>query len=175
MKLAEERSMRKIWIIFALVLCLLGGITGSAAYAYLIDRQEAVNSIHVVENRTHIEEEFERPQDPGPGQVIKKKPCIVNDSVIPVYIRVRVEFSNQKAKEQCQPLEINSSWKAEDDGYYYYQKKLVPGGKTETVFDNIVIKNTVNKEELVPFDILVYEESVQSEGFSSPEDAFGEL
>ena len=167
--------MRKMWMIFISVFCLLAGIAGSVAYAYLIDRQETVNRIHVVENRTHMEEEFEQPHDHGPGQVIKKKPCIVNDSVIPVYIRVRVQFSNRKAEEQCQPLKINSGWKAEEDGYYYYQKTLGPGEKTETIFDNIVIKNTVNKEELVPFDILVYEESVQSEGFSSPEEAFMRL
>ena len=51
-------------------------------YAYLIDRQETVNRIKIVENKTHIEEEFDPPADPGPGSVIKKKPCIVNDSVI---------------------------------------------------------------------------------------------
>ena len=61
------------------------------------------------------------------------------------------------------------------DEYYYYQKKLLPGERTETVFDNIVIKNTVKKEEMVPFDILVYEESVQAEGFPLPEDAFWEM
>ena len=49
------------------------------------------------------------------------------------------------------------------------------GKQLDTVFDNIVIKNTVKKEDLVPFDILVYEESVQSEGFSSPEEAFARL
>ena len=137
-------------------------------YAYLIDRQETVNRIKIVENKTHIEEEFDPPADPGPGSVIKKKPCIVNDSVIPVYVRVRVVFSNLDAQAQCEPLKIK-------DGYYYYQKQLQPGLRTDTVFDNIVIKNTVKKEDLVPFDILVYEESVQSEGFSSPEEAFARL
>ena len=121
-------------------------------YAYLIDRQETVNRIKIVENKTHIEEEFDPPADPGPGSVIKKKPCIVNDSVIPVYVRVRVVFSNLDAQAQFQP-----------------------GQRTDTVFDNIVIKNIVKKEDLVPFDILVYEESVQSEGFSSPEEAFARL
>lgn len=61
------------------------------------------------------------------------------------------------------------------DEYYYYQKKVLPGEKTETVFDNIVIKNTIKKENMIPFDILVYEESVQAEGFLSPEEAFAEL
>ena len=30
-------------------------------YAYLIDRQETVNRIKIVENKTHIEEEFDPP------------------------------------------------------------------------------------------------------------------
>ena len=144
-------------------------------YAYLIDRQDTVNRIKIVENKTHIEEEFDPPTDPGPGSVIKKKPCIVNDSVIPVYVRVRVVFSNLDAQAQCEPLKIKDSWKTGEDGYYYYQKQLQPGQRTDTVFDNIVIKNIVKKEDLVPFDILVYEESVQSEGFSSPEEAFSRL
>lgn len=162
-------------MIFALVCCLTAGITGSVVYAYLIDRKESVNQIRVVENSTHIEEEFDPPQDPQPGQVIKKKPCIVNDSSIPVYIRVKVAFSSGEAEEQCDPLLISSNWKHGKDEYYYYQKKVLPGEKTETVFDNIVIKNTIKKEDIIPFDILVYEESVQAEGFSSPEEAFAEL
>ena len=167
--------MRNKWILFILVFCLVMGISGSMAYAYLIDRKETVNRIRIVENKTHIEEEFEPPSDPGPGDIIKKKPCIVNDSVIPVYVRVRVVFSSFEAQEQCQPLEINPSWKMGEDGYYYYQELLAPKQRTETVFDNIVIKNTVKKEDLVPFDLLVYEESVQGKGFSSPEEAFAAL
>ena len=120
-------------------------------YAYLIDRQETVNRIKIVENKTHIEEEFDPPADPGPGSVIKKKPCIVNDSVIPVYVRVRVVFSNLDAQAQCEPLKIKDSWKTGEDGYYYYQKQLQPGQRTDTVFDNIVIKNIVKKEDLVPY------------------------
>ena len=92
-----------------------------------------------------------------------------------MYIRVKVAFSSGEAQAQCEPLLINSNWKTGKDEYYYYQKKLLPGERTETVFDNIVIKNTVKKEEMVPFDILVYEESVQAEGFPLPEDAFGEM
>ena len=167
--------MRKRWILFVLICCLTAGITGSAVYAYLIDRKETVNQVKAVENSTHIEEDFNPPQDPKPGQVIKKKPCILNDSVIPVYVRVKVAFSSLEAQTQCEPLLINSDWKKGKDEYYYYQKKVLPGEKTKTVFDNIVIKNTVNKDDMVPFDILVYEESVQAKGFSSPEDAFAGL
>lgn len=159
-------------MIFALVCCLAAGVTTSLVYAYLIDRKETVNQIKAVGNNTHIEEEFDPPKDPGPGQVIKKKPCIVNDSTIPVYVRVKVTFSDGAAQAQCDPLLINGNWKKGENEYYYYQKKVLPGEKTETIFDNIVIKNTVKKEELIPFDILVYEESVQAEGFSTAEEAF---
>lgn len=167
--------MKKRWMIVLLACCLLVGITGSAAYAYLIDKKEVVNQMSVLENTTHIEEEFETPDDVKPGQVIKKKPRIVNDSAIPVYTRAQVVFSSLQGEEQCHPLVITDSWKKREDGYYYYQKKILPGQCTSTIFDNIVIKNTIKKEDLVSFDILVYEESVQAEGFYSPEEAFAGL
>lgn len=66
--------MRKKWILYAVALCLAVGITGAVVYAYLIDYKEVVNQIEIAENKTHIEEEFEPPEKPEPGQVIKKKP-----------------------------------------------------------------------------------------------------
>ena len=69
-------------------------------------KRQTVNRIKIVENKTHIEEEFDPPADPGPGSVIKKKPFIGNDSVIPVYVRVRVDVY----KRQCQ----NSSMKEQE-------------------------------------------------------------
>lgn len=77
-----------------------------------------------------------------------------------------------RAMEQCEPLHINASWILDPDGYYYYQKKVLPGTDTDTVFDNIVIKEKVKKQDLVPFDILVYEEAIQAGGFASAEEAF---
>ena len=61
-------------MIFILMFCLTVGITGSIAYAYLIDKNETVNQVRFVdmENKTHIEEEFETPEDVDPGQIIKK-------------------------------------------------------------------------------------------------------
>lgn len=167
--------MKKKWIFFALIFCLTAGITGSVVYAYLVDQKEKVNQIKIAENQSHIEEEFDPPTDPKPGQIIKKKPCIINDSEIPVYVRAMVKFSNSAAEEQCEPLLINTQWKKGKDGYFYYQEEVPPKEKTKTLFDNIVIKSTTIKENLVPFDILVYEESVQSEGFSSAEEAFSKM
>ena len=60
-------------------------------------------------------------------------------------------------------------------GYYDGVAFIVDLDVTGPVFENIVIKSTVKKEELLPFDVLVYQESVQAEGFVSPEEAFETL
>ena len=69
----QSESMKKRWMIFVLACCLTAGITGSVVYAYLIDQKETVNQIRILENTTHIEEEFEPPDEVKPGQVIKEK------------------------------------------------------------------------------------------------------
>ena len=63
-------------MIFVLACCLTAGITGSVVYAYLIDQKETVNQIRILENTTHIEEEFEPPDEVKPGQVIRKSPVL---------------------------------------------------------------------------------------------------
>lgn len=145
------------------------------AYAWLIDQKEAENIVRFAGNDIHIQEEFDPPQDPNPGDVIAKRPCIINDSDTDVFVRVMVQFSDSDARKQCEPLVINSGWNREADGYYYYDEKLHAGESTTRIFDNIVIKESVKKEELIPFDVLVYAESVQAYGFSSAQEAFDTL
>ena len=74
---------RKIMILFALgCMTVLGA--GAVTYAYLTDDDVKQNEIRAAENKVHIEEEFKPPEDPQPGDVIVKKPWVVNDSKIPV-------------------------------------------------------------------------------------------
>lgn len=167
--------MKKEWLLFSLIALLTAGISGAAAYAWLIDRDEAANKVGFAECDIHIEEKFEPPEEPKPGDTIIKKPCLVNDSPVEVFVRARVCFSDSDAQDMCEPLMLNRDWSYEEDGYYYYGKKLPSGEKTSTIFDNIVIKDTVKKENLVPFDVLVYGEAVQAEGFSSAQEAFETL
>lgn len=144
-------------------------------YAWLVDRKEAENTVRFAGNDIHIEEEFHPPADLTPGDAIEKRPCIINDSRTDVFVRAKVRFSDSDAREQCEPLVINSGWSMKTDGYYYYDKKLGAGESTSGIFDNIVIKNSLKKEELIPFDILVYAESVQAYGFSEALEAFDTL
>lgn len=159
---------RRLIFIFAASLAVIGS-TASVTYAYLTGQDRAENLIGTTENEIHIEEEFEPPTDPGPGTLIKKAPRIVNDSEVGVYVRVAVYFSDSAAEYFCEPLAVNGDWRLAADGYYYYDAVLAPGGTTGTIFDRIVIREDVEAEELVPFDLLVYAESVQSFGMTQEE------
>lgn len=161
--------------IFILLGVLLVGSTGVVTYAYLTDSDSRPNQLNLAGNQVHIEEKFNPPDHPKPGDVISKKPCVVNDSEVPVYVRVSVHFSDSDGLAQCQPLEINPGWSLADDGFYYYDTALAPGKKTVNLFENITLKEASEIKELVSFDVLVYAESVQCYGFSTAEEAFAAL
>lgn len=155
-----------IWLFLAVI---GSGLSAAGTYAYLTDLDRAENELSVTENEIHIEEVFEPPNKPEPGCVIKKMPSIVNDSDVAVYVRVSVKFSNSAAEKICQPLVINEHWEKKSDGYYYYDKKLEAGARTEALFREIVLKSDITQEQIQPFDVLVYAESVQSFGFTQEE------
>lgn len=140
-----------------------------AAFAYLTDMDQKENRIGFTENEIRIEEDFEPPTDPKPGTVIRKSPRLVNESEIPVYVRMSARFTNEEAESFCLPLEIRSGWELHADGYYYYADKLDPGETTASLFDQVVIRQDVNVSQLVPFDLLIYAESVQCLGDSKEE------
>ncbi len=159
---------KRLILVFAAGLALIGS-TVCVTYAYLTGQDQAENLIGITENEIHIEEEFDPPADPGPGTVIKKAPRIVNDSEVGVYVRASVCFSDSAAEQFCEPLAVNEDWRLAADGYYYYDDVLAPGETTGTIFDRVVIREDAEAEELVPFDLLVYAESVQTFGRTQEE------
>lgn len=167
--------MKKWLMIAALLACLAAGRQATAAYAYLADRDTAVNKVSLGTGDIHVQEEFTRPADPEPGAVIPKKPCVSNDSRIPVFVRMAVRFSDSEGEAQCEPLAVSSRWTLMEDGYYYYGQAVPAGQKTELLFENVVLKASVPKEELRPFDVLVYAEAVQAYGHETAQSAFAAL
>ena len=141
----------------------------SGTLAYLTDKEQTENLTGFTENDIRIEEEFVPPVNPGPGTVIKKSPRLVNESDIPVYVRMSAHFSDSKAEEFCLPLEINAEWELHEDGYYYYTSKLESGEATSALFNQVVIRSDIDREQLCSFDLLIYAESVQSQDMSQEE------
>ena len=133
--------------------------------ACLTDQAETVNTVLVSENTIHVEEEFDPPAEPVPGLTFTKKPEIVNDGLLPCYVRARILFSSQEAASLCEPLQLSPSWSQAEDGYCYYADALSPGARTEPVFNTVSFRRDISPEELsgiLPFEILVYAESVRA-------------
>ncbi len=148
-------------LILAMFLCGMFCGTAVITHAYLTDHEQAVNELSVADNTIRIEEKYEPPEHVIPGTVITKAPRIVNDSEVSVYVRMSVRFSDSAAEAFCEPLAISKSWQYREDGYYYYTNALEPGQTSDALFEQVVIRKDVTEDELVPFDILVYAESVQ--------------
>lgn len=154
--------MRKKLLNAILIIGAVGMLGSGAAFtsAYLISGDKEVNTFNATEVTVKIEENFNKPTDPSPGDIITKSPRAVNTSDIPVYVRMRAEISNS---DLLDPLVINSGWTLNSDGFYYYEQPLKPGETTKNLFDSVTIKSNVLKEEIKNLDVLVYAEAVQAE------------
>lgn len=149
-------------IISAIVLFGVVGALGSGAAftsAYLISGDKEVNSFNATKVDMGIEEDYNKPSNPQPGDVISKKPRAVNNSSIDVYVRMRAEVSNADLLE---PIVANSGWTLKSDGFYYYNKVLKPGEKTNNLFESVTIKKNCIKEEIKDLSVQVYAEAVQA-------------
>ena len=149
--------------IIILACSILMGSTVGVTYSYLISNEKKANSTRITEANIKIVENFVAPTDPSPGDTITKSPKVTNNSKAPVKVRVQVKFTDSKAEQQCEPLVIGSNW-TKNGEYYYYNQELAPGASTTPLFNYVTIRSTVAKKDLVPFDILVYAEAVQSFG-----------
>lgn len=98
--------------------------------------------------------------------MVTKEVNVVNNSDIPVYVRMRAEVSNS---DLLGPLSINDGWTLKSDGFYYYSRALEPRGRSGNLFDSVTIKKSALKEELKNLDVLVYAEAVQAGNLSMDE------
>lgn len=150
---------------FGIIFLLLAILSCGTIYAYFTAQKEKVNEMSFGENVIVTEEEFPEP-DPKPGDNVKKEVSIKNTGDVPCFVRTKVLFSNNEA-ESVSTIDINTSdWEKGADGYYYY-KKIVPVGKsTSLLMSAVKIADNANLDTLEEFEIIVYSESVQSEGFT---------
>ena len=143
--------------------------TVTDATAYLSHRDEVNNQVTVGDNTSHITEDFTSPDDITPNTDYKKTVRVKNDTDTDSYVRVFVENSNQSV-----PVSINFDKKywteKQDDGYYYYKSVLGAKKETEPLFTTVTTGDTTEY-----FKILVYEETVQAEGYDTPQEAFSSI
>ena len=147
--------------------------------AYLSSREAALNNADYADNRIAVEEpDFNPDTKTDFGTTIYPKTVrIRNTGNVPVYARVRIEFSDPLAKE-CTSFtnstgtfaasELDShlpeGWvKSDPGGYYCYTKPLAPN---EAAPDLIRTAATVFRQDAgkADYEIYVRAESVQTKG-----------
>lgn len=155
-------SKKRIFLIVIACFLVLGMSFG-VTYAYLIAKDKAVNQFTIGENIIEIFENYEPPEKLEPGVEFQKEPYVKNTGNLPCFVRMRADFSNSKAEEFCESLNIDTeNWEYNsNDGYYYYKNLLNPNDVTEPLFTKVKIKSTINDSDIVDFDILIYAESCQ--------------
>lgn len=180
----KHRKKMKVFPAACLV-CAAGifGIGSTAAYLTSFDKAE--NSISVGSNTTGIEEEF---PDPSPAPVeenpeYEKKVWISNTSpeqegfLADCYVRMAVGCSHSDIFQAVVFKELDTeNWIHGEDGYYYFRKSLKEGESTTPLFTGFYIDSSKvdpDSLSLIPeFEIQLYEESVQAEGFSDYKEAW---
>lgn len=171
----------------AVSLFLLTGIFCTAGtLAYFSDFDKKVNSMAVGSVETEIDEDF---PDPTPTPVSKvpsyrKEIWTGNFSTnkkgfqSDCYVRMMLSYSNSDIGKGVELLGLDTvNWKYNSqDGYYYYRKKLAEGERTTSLCTGFRIDpgkiDTTYKDSIPRFEINVYEEAVQAEGFSDYESAW---
>ena len=176
----KGRILSVLWA--GCVLCLLG--TGTTA-AYLTSWDQEENLVSVGQNTTEIIEEF---PDPTPVPIeenpeYRKKVLAVNTaegkngSQVECYVRMSVGYSHSDISRGVVLKGLDTeNWVLAEDGYYYFIKPLKEGESTTPLFTGFWVDSSkVNKAylELIPeFEIQIYEESVQAEGFADYKQAW---
>lgn len=97
------------------------------------------------DGRTILFEESQERFDVMPGQEVSKIVQVENTGANDAYIRIKVTKSiqlaegvNGTADEALITMDFNTAYWTEQDGYYYYNKPLAPGQKTEPLFRNVI-------------------------------------
>ncbi len=154
--------MRRIWIGLAVVMLL--GVSSGVVLAYLSGEDLVENHFQVTDTKIELEEESVLPEKIVPGSEIRKVPKIRNISNSSCYVRAYFHFSDQKARDFCEEIEIKDGWIQKNDGYYYWEEMLQPGEATMPLFENIVIRKDAKEEDITQFTVSVYAEAVQVNG-----------
>lgn len=166
----------------AMILSLVGVVGYGSTSAYLSSFDVINNTTTVGHNDTSIEENF----PPVTPPVITNNPSVIKEvsvvnngtgqALVDCYVRVALSYSNSDIGKAVVLDNLNRSDWIYENGFYYYNKILKKGEKTTPLFTGFHIESSKVEDKyknlINDFEINVYEESVQAEGFTNARDAF---
>lgn len=154
--------------IILLVLIILVLVSVTAVNAFLISKDSFSNRFIVGNNTSHIEEIFGSYDSFTKGQNYKKNVTVKNDGNVPCYVRVFAEIEDPEIAANVGINFNTADWTGkQSDGYYYYKKSLKTGESTTPLFTTLSAKSDIKN-----FQMICYEETVQTDGAADPISAF---
>ena len=119
-----------------------------------------------------VEEEFEQPDllEPGVEHRIRKEVKVKNEEICPCYVRVRILETSSEA-EWSYEIGDEENWEKRGD-FLFYKKIVAPGESTSSLIRAVRVQKEGDGGE---FQILVYEESVQSLDPETGQDGIGKM
>jgi hypothetical protein len=163
MKIKTKFLRYQTYIIVGLAGCLLAAaMSFGVTSAWMFSRAEESNAFLIGGVAHALHNNFQPPEALAPGDDVPMAVRVENTGNLPIFVRVRVDFSSQEAEEACEPLAIDQdSWSAGSDGYYYCKAMLLPGESTAELLREVTIKADATLASLGGFDLIVYAETVQ--------------
>ena len=166
MKMKQILASRKI--VLAIILICMISILVPVAAAFLMSKDSLQNPFTIGENTSHIEEEFGSYDSFEAGKDYTKKVSVKNDGSVDCYVRVFAEIEDPEVAAAVDVDFNTTDWTAKQpDGYYYYKKSIKANESTVPLFTKITAKKDVDE-----FQMIVFSETVQSDGSSNAVSAF---
>lgn len=163
--------------------------TGIASKAYA-SVSEAISKLIMVEDsiinnfaagiKITVDEEFEEPKD-WEGEQTKKIVTIPNQGTTPAFIRVAIVPRWEDENNNPWPGDVssdvvkityteNTKWVNGSDGYYYYNKIVPGGGKTESIIEAVELDTSkIDKEKYKGKSLIV---DVKAEAVEASHEAY---
>ena len=170
--------MKKKIIAVCLIVALAATAVVGGTLAYFTDNEEATNTFTV----GNVDIELEEPNWEGngsedapeayPGEPLAKDPTVENVGKNPCFVRIKVEGLDCldpagliTYRTDYVTGKLGDNWVLHTDGYFYYNKVLAVGEKTDALFDQIVMPTDLeNGDGETEFNVLVTAEAVQAQG-----------
>jgi len=163
----KKSKTKQSTLVLAIVVAMMLIISCTGALAFLTGTDSIENEWKIGYVDVELDENFRAPDELEPGLSFTKDVKAVNNGPNDAYVRIKVIFSDGDM-EKASKLDYNTTdFELNNDGYWYYKKILQSGEKTESLFTTVTISEDVEKEDLKDFDIQVYLEAYQSEGFDN--------
>ena len=161
----KNRSIRTVSLLIVCSVFLLA----TSIVAYYLSCSAKSNSFQIGENRSRIEERFEDYPSFEKGRDYEKKVLVNNTGSVDCYVRVFAELEDPEMASKLLIDYNTSDWtEKQEDGYYYYKATIKEGESTKPLFTTLHATETITD-----FRMVVYSETIQSDGFSTPKAAFG--